>query len=76
MSSKPGLAAKGRFHYGTRSNIVDRACGSIDAIVLVGALRGSSKRDPAAITASAKEIPKPAKDKSLRLRAKDGIAIR
>ena len=37
----------------------------MDASAL-GALRGSSKNDPAAITASAKEIPKPVKDKNLR----------
>ena len=37
----------------------------MDAIALVGALRGSSNRDAAAITVSAKEIAKPVKDKNL-----------
>ena len=37
----------------------------MDAIALVGALRGSSKRAPAAITVSAKESPKAVKDKNL-----------
>ena len=47
----------------------------MDAIAFVGESRGSSKTDPAASTASTKAIPKPVKDKNLRLRAKESIAI-